>query len=80
MNQKQHAVGREYIHSVVNGRQLIVKYSVGVRRNLHELFTATRNGNLPLSTMAFVCTFREIKHDAVICGEMIAADFPDKHP
>jgi len=79
-NKKQHAVGCEYIHTVVNGRHLTVYHVACVRRELHDHSMAACNRKPPCSTKAFVCTFREIKHDAVISSGNFTNEFCDKGP
>jgi len=79
-NQKQHAFGWEYIHTMVNGRQLTVYCTVGVRRELRDQFIAARNGKPPWSTKAFVLTVHEMEpHDEVSSGNF-ADEFVEKHP
>jgi len=46
-NKKQHAVGYEYMHIKVHGRQLTVKCRVGVCREICDQFVAARNGKPP---------------------------------
>jgi len=79
-NKKQHAVGCEYIHiDAING-QLAVYRTVGVRRGLRNEFIAASNGKPLWSTMAFVCTGREIEHHDVVSSGIFADEFPDKRP
>jgi hypothetical protein len=79
-NMQQHAFGCEYIHSEVNGRQLTIYHTAGVRRKLRDQFIAAHNGKPPWSTKAFVCTVREIEHHDVVSSGIFADEFPDKHP
>jgi len=69
MNEMQHAVGFEFIHTVVNRHQFTVYHTAGVRRELHDEFVTVCNGKSPWSTKAFIPTVREIKHhDGVSSG------------
>jgi len=52
-NKTQHAVGCEYIQTVVNGHQLTLYQVVGVHRELRDHFIAACNGKPPWSTKAF---------------------------
>jgi len=79
-NNTQHAVGCEYIDSVVNGRRLPVHNTAGVCRELLDECIAARNGNRPSSNKAFVHQVREIKHDDVVSSGIFAYEFPGKHP
>jgi hypothetical protein len=79
-NKKQHAVGCEYIHSGVNGRQLTIYHTAGVCRELRDQFIAARNGKPPWSTKAFVRTVHEIEQHDVVSSGIFADEFPDKHP
>jgi len=78
-NRNQHAVGCEYIHTVIHGHQSTVYHAAGVRRELRNQFIAARNGNPPWSSNAFVRTFREIEHHDVISSGIFAEQFRDKH-
>ena len=79
-NTKQHAVGCEYIHTVVNGRQLTVYYTAGVRQERCDQFIATRNVKPPWSSKAFVRTVPEIEHHEVVSSGIFLDKFPDYHP
>jgi len=43
-NKKWHVVGCEFIHTMVNGHQLMEKHTEGVRPELHNQFIAAHNG------------------------------------
>jgi len=79
-DKKQHAVECEYIYIEVNGRQLSVSCTLGMRRELHDKCIAARNGKPPSSTTAYISTLCEIKHHDVVTSGIFAYDFPDKHP
>jgi len=79
-NNKQHAVGCDYIHMEANGGQLTVSHTAGVRGELRNEFFAARNRKPPWSTKPFVCTVREIEHHDVVSFPIFAGGFPDKHP
>ena len=79
-NKKQHAVGCEYIHTVVNGHQLTIHNVAGVRRKLHDQFIAGRKRKSPWSTKAFVLTVCEIEHHNVLNSWIFADELQDKHP
>jgi len=53
-NTKQHAIGCEYIRIEVDGHQLIIYYTAGVRRELRDQLIAASNEKPPWSTKAFV--------------------------
>jgi len=78
-NKKQHAVGCQYLHTVVNSHQLTIKRIAGIRRDLCDQFIAVRNGKHPWWTKAFVRTVREIEHHDVGSPGIFAAEFPEKH-
>jgi len=79
-NMKQCAVGCEYIHTVVNSRQLGVYAPVGVHRALRDQFIAAHNRKPPWSSKSFVRTAPEIKHHDVVSYVVFAEKFPNKHP
>ena len=78
-SKKQHAVGFEYIHTVVHGSQLTIFHAADVCRRLHDRFIAAHNGNPAWSTKEFVCTVREIEHHDVASSGIFADEFRDKH-
>ena len=78
-NEKQHAIGCEYIHIEAEGGQLTVKHTAGVRRELRNKFIAACNGKPPWSTEAYVRTVREIEHHDIGSSGIFADEFPDKH-
>jgi len=73
-NKKQHSVRCEYIHTVVNSRQLTIYHTAGVQQELCDQFIAARNEKSPWSTNAIICTVREIKYQ----DDLSPATFPDK--
>jgi len=79
-NKKQLAVGWEYIHTVVNGRQIAVCHTVGVLRELRDQFIATRIGKPPWSTKTFVRTVHKIEHHDEVTSGIFADEFRDMHP
>jgi hypothetical protein len=56
----QHAVGREYIQTMVNGQQLTINHVPGVRQELCDQLSAVWNKKPPWLTKTFVHTVREI--------------------
>jgi len=79
-HKKQHAVGCGYIHIEVNGHQLTVKCTAGVRTDLCNQFLGARNGKPPWLWKAFVCTVREIDCRDVVSSGILADEFPYNHP
>jgi len=79
-NKKQHAVGCEFIHSLVNGHQLTGYHAAGVRQVLRDQFNAARNGKPPWSTKAILRKVHEIEHHDVVSSEIFADEIRDKHP
>ena len=79
-NKDQHAVGCEYIHIDAIGGQLTVYGTAGVCRELRNKFIAARQGQLPWSIMAFVCTAREFQPDDVVSSGIFADKFADRRP
>jgi len=79
-NKKQHAVSCEYIHTVVNGCQLTVYRTVGVRSELHDQYIAARNGKPHLSTKAFVCTACETEHHDDVSSGTFIDEFLEQQP
>jgi hypothetical protein len=79
-NKKDNAVGCEYIHSMLNSRELTVYHSAGVRREPRDQFTAACYRKCPWSINEFICTVRDIiHHDDVSCG-IIEQELRDNHP
>jgi len=76
----QHAVGYEYIHMEVNGRQLTVQCMASVCRELCDQFIVACNREPPWSTEAFVHTNCETEHLDVISSGIVADEYPDNHP
>jgi len=79
-NKTQHAVGCEYIHTMVKGWQLTVYCTAGVRRELQYQFITARNRKPPGSTKAFVSTVRGIKHHYVASSGIFVDQFPELQP
>ena len=79
-NQEQHAVGCEYLHTVVNGRQLTVYHAAGIHREQRDQFVAAYNGKPPWSAKAFVRTGHENERHDVVTSGIYTDKFPDKHP
>jgi len=79
-NRKQHAVGCEYIHTVVNCGWLTVCHTPDVYQELHDQVVAAWNGKPPWSTKAFLHTVREIEHHNVVSSGLLAEEFGNKHP
>jgi len=79
-NKKQHADGCEYIHTVVNGRQLIIYHIADVRQELRDQLIAARNEIPPWSTKAFARTVRGIEYHDGISPGIVADEFYDKRP
>ena len=79
-DKKQHAVGCEYIHTVVNGRQLTVYHTAGVWQELRDQSIAAHNGKPRWLTEAFVHTVHEIEHHDAARSGNLADKSPDKHP
>jgi len=79
-NEKQHAVGCEYIHIDAISGQLTVECTAGVCRELRNEFIAACNGKPPWSTKACVRTIREILNHDGVCAGIFADEFPDKRP
>jgi len=77
---KQHAIGCEYLHIDVEGGQLTIQCTAGVRRELCDQFIMASNGKPSLSTNAFVRTVREIEHQYVIRSEIFAHEYHDNGP
>jgi hypothetical protein len=51
-----------------------------MRKELRAQFQASRKGNPPWSTKAFVRTVREIEHHDVVNSGVFASEFADKRP
>jgi len=64
---RQHDVGCESIHTVVNGRQSTISHTAGVRRELRDQFLAACNWIPQWSTNVCVCTVGEVERDDVVC-------------
>ena len=64
---------------MVNGRQLTVYHTAGVRRELHDQSIAVCNLKPRWLTKAFLCAVHEIEHDDVVSDGIFAYKFPDKH-
>jgi len=79
-NQKQHAVGCEYIYLVVTSLQLTGCHTAGLRRELRDQFIAACKGKPPWSTKALVSTVREIQPHDVVSSRIFAENFPEKLP
>ena len=79
-NKQTQTVGCNYIHIVVNSRQLIVWHTTGVCRQLRDQFLAACNGKPLWSTKAFVHAVREIEHHDVVSSGIFGDEFPDKNP
>jgi len=77
---KQHAVGCDSIHTVVNGHQLTVCHTAGLWRELRDQFISAHNGKPPWSPKAFLHTIWEIQHHDVVSSGIYADEFPEKHP
>jgi len=80
MNTKQHAIGCEYFYTMVNGRQLTVSWTAGVRRERHGQFIAARNRKPPWSTNTFVYIVCETGTHDVVSSGIFAHELRDKHP
>jgi len=79
-NTKQHGVWCEYIHTVVNGRQLIIYHTACARRERRDQCIVARNGKLPWSTKAIVCTVREFEHHDVVRCMIFPDESLEKYP
>jgi hypothetical protein len=77
---KQHKVGYEYCHTMDNGRQLTVKQTASVRRELCDQLITPRNGKHPGSTRVSVRTVREIEHHDVVSSGILPDECPEKYP
>jgi len=77
---KQHAVGCEYIDTVVNGRHFTVCHVAGVCRELDNQFIAVCNGKRQWSTKAFAHTVSKFEHHDVDCSVIFMDEFRDKGP
>jgi len=77
---QQHTIQWEYIHTMVNGRQLTVWCTAGECRELRDYCITPRNGKPPWSTMAVVRTVHKIKHHDVVGSGIIANETCHKHP
>jgi len=76
----QHAIGCGQIHLRVYGRQLSLKCSAGVPRELHDQFITAHNGKPLWPYKVFVRTVQEVRHPDVISSGSFADEFRDKHP
>jgi len=76
----QHAIGCEYLHIDVDGGQLIIECTAGVRKELRDQFIAACNDKLPWLTKEFVRTVCEIEHHDFISSGMFADEFLDNGP
>ena len=79
-NRKQHAIGWEYLHIGVEGGQLTIGCTAGVRGERRDQFIAARNGKSPRSTKKFGRTFRKTEHYDLVSSGIVADKFCDKHP
>jgi hypothetical protein len=79
-NLMRHAAGGGYIHTMVNSRQLTVKYLVSVRRVLSDQCITASNGKPPWSRKAFVCRVHTMEHHDILSYGIIGDKFHDKHP
>jgi len=79
-NKKQHAVGFEYIHIVVNCCQFNIECTAGVYREQGDQLISAHNEKPPWSTKTFVCTVCEMEHHYVATSGIFAEEFPDKYP
>jgi hypothetical protein len=77
---KQHSVGCECVHIIVNSRQIAVEHTTGVRRELSHQFITAHTWNPVWPTHTFLCTLREIEHHDVVMSAIFHDEFPDKHP
>ena len=65
---------------MVSSHQLTVYHTVGLWRELLDHFITARNGKLPWSTKAFVCTVHKINDPDVQSSGIFTDEFHDKHP
>jgi len=79
-SEKQHAIGCEYIHIVVNGCHLTDYLKVDICIELSDQFIAAHNGKLPSWTKAFVHTEPEMEHQDVVRSRFFAEGFRDMYP
>jgi len=79
-NTTQDAIGCEYIHSVVTGRQLTVERTACTGRDQPDQIIADRNGKHACSTNALVLTVWEIGHHHIVRSGIFADDFCYKLP
>jgi len=79
-NTKQHAVECEFIHTVVNGRQLTVYHAAGIRRVLSDQFFTACNRNPPWLTNAYVRTVHDIEPQNVVSSGIFVYPFRDYIP
>jgi hypothetical protein len=79
-NKKQHEVGCECIHTAVNGSQITVYLSAGVRQEVCDQYIAAYNRKPLRETKTFVRIVRAIGHQDVKSLGSLVAEFCDKHP
>jgi hypothetical protein len=79
-SQKQHAVGCEYFHTMVNSHQLTVYCRVGIHQMLHDERISADKGKTPWSTKTSVCTIRNMSHHDVLSSGILADELPYNHP
>jgi len=79
-NKKRHAIGCEYVHIMLYGRQLIEKWTAGIWGERCDQYLAAHYGKPSWSTKAFVRTVRDIEHQDVVSSAIFADGFGDKHP
>lgn len=77
---KHYAVGCKYMHIGVNGSQLTIQCTAGVRLHLRARCIPAKNWKPQWSTTAFVHTICEIKHHGVVSFGTFADELRDKHP
>jgi len=79
-NQKQHVIGYEYIHIVVESHQLTISHTAGVCRELRDQFIASHNGKYPWLARIFFCTLCVVEHHDVVSSGILTHEFQDRCP
>jgi len=73
-------MGCQYIHIVVNGRQLTLKHTLGIHKGSQDQLFTAQNGKHPRLTKAFVRTVSDIQHHDVVRSGNSTDQFYDKYP
>jgi len=77
-NTNQQIIRSEELHTEADIHQLLIQWTAGVGRELHEEFIAARNSKPPCWTMTCVCIVHAIEHYDVVSSVPMTAGWHDK--